>query len=87
MKLVILAVPMALQTCGQIGLPLDAKFPAVPQEIVAASNVQLSVIPDTDLSAHDVEVLWKSDRYTCVATKKALKRLILRDVKLAQPKG
>ena len=78
-----IALALPLAACQTAGLPLDAKFPDVPQEIVACSNSQLSVIPDRDLSAHDVEILWKSDRYTFVATKKCLKRLITRDQKLA----
>ena len=76
-------ISLTLAACQTVGLPLDAQFPPVPADIVAASNQSLSVIPDRDLSAHDTEILWKADRYTCVGTKRALKRLIIRDMKLA----
>ena len=75
-----------LAACQTVGLPLDAQFPAVPQDIIATSNLELSVIPKRDLSAHETEVLWKNDRYVCVATKRALKRLTIRDTKLSATK-
>jgi hypothetical protein len=84
MRLPILLLTLPLAACQTAGLPLDATFPAVPPEIVACAKRTNVPVPAKDLSASEVESAWKQDRYTTVAIRQCLRRLILRDQKLAK---
>lgn len=78
---IFLVIPLA--ACQTVGLPQDAKFPPVPDDIELCAKSSLVAIPDRDLSAHDVEIMWKADRYVAVTKGRCLNRLIIRDRKLA----
>jgi hypothetical protein len=83
MKLaILLALPLA--ACQTVGLPLDAQFPAVPSEIQACAKRAPVKFAAADMSAHDVEMNWKADRYNAVVLRQCLRRLIVRDQKLAK---
>jgi hypothetical protein len=84
MRLLILILTVPLAACQTTGVPLDATFPAVPPEIVACAQRANSAIPVKDLSAAEVEASWKQDRYTSVALRQCLQRLIIRDRQLAK---
>ena len=84
MKIIWLALVLPLAACETVGLPLDAQYPAVPPEILACSKRAVATLPNADMSAHDVEVNWKSDRYQAVVLRQCLKRLIVRDQKLSR---
>jgi len=80
------ALCCALGGCETVGLPLDAQFPSVPLEIIACAKRSNSALPAADMSAHDVEVNWKADRYNAVVLRQCLRRLIVRDQKLGMTK-
>jgi len=82
--LLIIALLVILPGCQTVGLPLDAAFPAVPPEIAACAKRTNSAVPAKDLSAAEVEATWKQDRFTNVALRQCLQRLIVRDQKLAK---
>ena len=80
----LLILPLA--ACQIVDLPLDAQFPAVPPEIAACAKRANVALPGKDLSAAEVEAAWKQDRFTNVALRQCLQRLIVRDQKLAKVK-
>ena len=80
----LLALPLA--ACQTVGLPLDAQFPDVPPEIIACAKRAPTKLAAADMSAHDVEVNWKADRYNAVVLRQCLRRLIVRDQKLSATK-
>jgi hypothetical protein len=80
----ILLLILPLAACQTTGLPLDAMFPAVPPEIAACAKRANATIPAKDLSAAEVEATWKQDRFTSIALRQCLRRLIVRDQKLAK---
>lgn len=82
-----LCCAIALGGCQTTGLPLDARFPPVPPEVLACVKRANAAIPAKDLSAAEVEAIWKQDRFTNVALRQCLQRLIIRDQKLAKTKG
>lgn len=78
----LLTLPLAA-CAGTVGLPLDAQFPDVPPDIQACVKRANTKLPEADMSAHDVEINWKADRYSNVILRQCLRRMIVRDQKLA----
>lgn len=85
---IILTVPLQLATCqqGTGRLPIDAQFPDVPKDIKVCAQRGVAKIPDRDLAADETESTWKGDRLTTVEVRQCLRRLIIRDQKLAGPR-
>lgn len=83
-RLAAVLLALALAACAQsVGLPLDAQFPAVPQEVKACAKKKLTNGPQRDLTKAEAESFWKKDRVTAIAIQECLKELIVRDQKLA----
>src|SRR5262249_34874450 len=82
--LVILTFVAGCQTTG--GLPYDAAFPEVPQDIQTCSKRAVVAVPKRQLTEQEVEAGWKGDRYTVVVLRQCLRRLIKRDQTLAGKK-
>lgn len=67
---------MALAGCETSGSTPANQLPPVPTDIQMCFRASAAVIPERELTAYDVESLWKSDKVKFIVMKKCGNRFV-----------